>query len=617
MSQSRPQSAKHLFQPALILGVGFFCLLSLNASGSESEPNTKESGFQFPKVTFFWQRESFQDRYHSTEALQVPAFPANESDRLLFESIFDRSLAADPERPDASQFEAEFLGPLEPFLIPEDSKTLETSNFKYTLEQALIETFKTNPSIQVRDLQTAVEDERLNQAENVFTPTIELSSEYSESRFPQNASESASNNLFPTIGGEPQRFLSKSGVIEAAVKGENAAGTQYELYSNLLYNKSTLTQRPTALFYEEYTTNAGLRITQPILKNSSKRIREAPIRIARINRNIAYADLRTELTEIANRTLNAYFRWLEAQEIVELRTWEKRTYQQLAETIRSRVETGDASSRELLRIEIRLTRVEDRLLQAEEQREMAKNRLFEQFGPTVRDQSEFASLRPAGEMSPEIPEISLSSTIETALNDSAEIARYRKELERSAENLDVALDEARASLNLVGGVEFRGLDGGPDDSIASTVSDHPMGFNVGIVYSRPWGNDSAEAKVRENRLLVRQSEIELARIQHEVRSRISEHADRLSNLRSRRDNLRSLQDRIGKEIDQENTRLETGQSTLNSLLEFYEELFQVRSQYLGVLAQICETKSELWSTDQSLLKRLGIEYTDALDKKHR
>lgn len=579
--------------------------------GPDSEQMSAESSsaFEFPELTFFWQRDSFRGPYKDPEALRIPIYPAPQEERIEFESVQEPSLAPNPLRPEQIRFESTFLEPLEPFLLPEDTDDLvnEDDRQALSLHQALFHAFQSNNSVQVRDLQIAVEDERLNQAESVFIPALELSSEYTQNRFPQNAAEASANNLFAT-GNDPRIFLSKTGVIEAAIKGENAVGTQYELYTNLRYNESTLTRSSnTALYGQEYTTNLGLRITQPILRNSSRTVREAPIRIARINKEIASADLETELTELAARTLEAYFRWLEAEEVASLRRWEEDIYQELAETVRRRVETGDASTRESLRVEIRLTRVADRILQSEEQIDLARNRLFTEFGTNL-EASDYRNVRPTGEMSSQIPRVSEAATLQAAMEKSAQIRNFRKKIEINEENLGIALEETRPTLNLVGGVELRGLDGGPGSSLEYLASNQPVGYSVGIVYSRPWDNASAEAKVRESRLLVRQSEIELARVKLDLRQRIISEIERLESLRSRRDNIKKLQSKIGEEIERENQRLETGQTRLGSLLEFYEELFQVRTQYLSIVSEINESKIKLWAADHSLLTRLGVTY---------
>lgn len=615
-------------RPVLIASIGLFAFafgppsaLAKDATPKE-KPLIKIAGkelnelweFDIPKFTFFWQRNSFRKPYHTPNALEVPAYPPPEEKRIAFDSILEESLATDPLSPNQTRFQNTFLDPLEPFLLP-DSETSEAvldERQPLSLHQALYHAFQSNRSVQVRDLQIAVEDERLNQAASVFIPSLELSSEYAQNRFPQNASETSANNLFPT-GNEPRLFFSKTGTVEAALKGENIAGTQYELYTNLRYNESTLTRTSVSALYEqEYTTNVGFRITQPILRNSNKAVRQAPIRIARINKEIASADLETELTELAARTLEAYFRWLEAEEVAQLRRWEKGIYEELAETVRRRVETGDAGTRESQRIEIRLTRVADRILQSEEQVDLARNRLLAEFGPQL-DHTDLRQTRPVGEMSSKIPRISQAATIEAAMETSAQIRNFRKQIEINEENLGIAMDETRPTLNLVGGVELRGLDGRPDSSLEYLTSNQPVGYSVGIVYSRPWDNTNAESRVRETRLLLRQSEVELARIKQDIRHRIANEIERLDVLRSRRDNMEQLQSKIGEEIDRENERLETGQTTLSSLLEFYEELFQVRAQYLTILSQINEAKARLWAADHSLLKRLGVNYYSNVD----
>jgi hypothetical protein len=100
----------------------------------------------------------------------------------------------------------------------------------------------------------------------------------------------------------------------------------------------------------------------------------------------------------------------------------------------------------------------------------------------------------------------------------------------------------------------------------------------------------------------------LTRIKQEIRHRIIGEIKQLEILRNRLDNITELQAGIGEEIKRENNLLETGQTTLSTVLEFYEELFQVRGQYLAILSQINEAKSKLWTADQSLLERLGVEY---------
>ena len=596
-------------RPTLPSSVGLFACLSLQLWGV-CPTYAGSTSFKLPKVTFFWQQPEFRNKDADPESQAIDPFPEESLSRIEQSSVFDTDLVTQ-DSGDRRDFQTQYIAPLTSFIEASDPTPDDSEQETLPLREALVLALSSNNAIQIRDLQIAVENEHFVQAESVFIPSIELSSEYSQSRYPQNASEASANNLFPQ-GGEPRRFLSKTGLLEAALVGENAIGTQYELYTNLRYNESTLTRTSlSAIYEEEFTSNLGFRLTQPILRDSSRRIREAPIRIARRNQEIAEAELITELTELSARTMEAYFRWLEAQEIVGLRSWERSVYEKLAETVRERVETGDASIRESLRIEIRLTRADDRILQAKEQVDLAREQLFSEFGFGELP-SKYEAAIPTGELSPFIPSVNAETISANALANSAEVQRFRNQVEISKENLGIAKDESRPNLAFVSGVELRGLNNGPDTSYRDLASDQPVGYNVGLVYSRPWDNASADARVRETRLLLLQSEIDLKRISHEIRRDIELEVERLELLSKRQTNIRRLQEKIGEEIEQENERLEIGQTSLSSLLEFYEELFQIRSQYLNILTQINESKVRLWTIDQSLLRRIGIDYRSSL-----
>ena len=338
-----------------------------------------------------------------------------------------------------------------------------------------------------------VSQAQLDQARAAFDPTL-----FSNNRY-NSTSDPVENTL--TTGG-PLRLEDKIVSLDSGLRGQNQRGANYQIGQRLGHKNSN-----SNFFFPQDQGTARLyaNLTQPLLRGRTIDVNRSLVLTAQFETEAAKAAyheaLQKQLFQVADTYWSLYTErasllqrrqhLARAAEIAELLNAREGYDSPSSQALRARA-TVTTRTAELALADTRIRNLESKLRSLINAPELTSNRNAE-FLPT-----QTPSLFPL--------EFDIEQEIETALQQRPELSELGRKLEAANVRLQLARDQTKPTLNLVGEGYVAGLEGQSNIPRAFTeqFTQGAPGFAVGLVYERPVGNRAATAAVRQRQFEVAQ-----------------------------------------------------------------------------------------------------------------
>lgn len=517
---------------------------------------------------------------------------------------------------DALNFEEEFLRPAYIFsdIEPPSPTNLELDGDELSLSTVIRLALDRNMDVQIIRMEREVNDARLIQAMSDFDPVLEMSTTFEVLNRPQNTQEfisSGGSPLDPGVGtGEPRRFEDRNQRYGAKLSGKSITGTTYELDLRLDVLDNTLVRTSEANIYDpEYSTRMGVSITHPLARDSGKSINLAPVKIARKNREISELEIRAKLMDVVSELVTTYLDMIYDYNEIRLRKLEVETLQLLAIQRTEQVERGVVSVRQLREIQAQLGESLDRLLQAEQRFEGRRKNVLRLISSSG-DPDHNRNFIPVGQMQDQLPDLVEEEYFKNALQYRADYLQAIRELELDEIELDYVKNQTLPRVDFVTSGGVNGLEGDAFKSFNSGFDEPYLDFTVGVVFSRPWNNSGAKARVREIRKRRMQSVMEIRKLEHETAFQIRTALSNLEQLKKRHEASSKIREYFQLEVKEEQLLLEKGNRSIYDTLQFFTDLSDAKTRELSILTEMNKALIQLYRVDGSLLDRLGIEFVE-------
>ncbi len=517
---------------------------------------------------------------------------------------------------DALNFEQEFLRPAYIFseIEPPSPTNLELDGKALSLSSVIRLALERNMDVQIIRMEREVSDARLIQAMSDFDPVLELSSTFEVLNRPQNTQEFISSGGSPFDPGvgteEPRKFEDRNQRYGARLAGKSVTGTTYELDLRLDVLDNTLVRTSDANIYDpEYSTRMGVSITHPLARDAGKSINLAPVKIARKNREISELEIRAKLMEVVSELMATYLDMIFDYNEIRLRKLEVETLQLLAIQRTEQVERGVVSVRQLREIQAQLGESLDRLLQAEQRFEGRRKNILRLISSSA-DPDHNRNFIPVGQMQDRLPSMEESEYFRNAMQYRADYLQAIRELELDEIELDYVKNQSLPRVDFVTSGGVNGLEGDAFKSFNSGFDEPYLDFTVGVVFSRPWNNSEAKARVREIRKRRMQSVMEIRKLEHETAFQIRSALSNLEQLKKRYEASAKIREYFQLEVEEEQLLLEKGNRSIYDTLQFYTDLSDAKTRELSILTEMNKSLVQLYTVDGSLLERLGIEFLE-------
>jgi hypothetical protein len=195
-----------------------------------------------------------------------------------------------------------------------------------------------NPDVRGTRLEWLASCRKLRSSYGVFEPTLVGSYEINASTRENTALEMLQQ------GGNPV-FTEDNKIYNAAVEGKLPIGTNYNVGCTLTEGKNNLT------ILDQFVSFAGVTVTQPLLKGAWYGTPLADIKVSKIDRSIAFHNLRTKLMKAIFEGETAYWNLSFCEEKKGAAAASVEIARKLVKDSEERVKTGKMSPLDLLEAE--------------------------------------------------------------------------------------------------------------------------------------------------------------------------------------------------------------------------------------------------------------------------
>ncbi len=431
--------------------------------------------------------------------------------------------------------------------------------------------------------------------ESVFDPAFFGSMSTSES-----LAAASSSSLDSASVPESETRRAGLGVDQRIVTGATVT-----LDSNITRNRSN----NNAARNPDYSTDVGLSLRQPLLKDAWSRVNLAPLARAQASADQSIFKLRSDVLDVIADTEIAYWNLAYAKAARALTASSIKLAENLLEENRERERLGLVTPLEVLQAETELVNQQDGIIEADRAIEDAKDALRRVIGsdsfldPLPDDirvlplPDSMEKLRP------------MDAVVRDTILSDADAMAQEKVIEVERINQLLAQDETRPDLDLTAGVDYRGRDDNGSDAYRGALNGDGYAWNVGLELRVPWGFRDARARARQAGRGVERATVELYDLKQQkaLAARMAWRAAKAGA--ERIEVARKALDLNQESFEQERARYGSGVVAYRQVLEAQRDFDQARSNYLSALIDTLRAKVRLSRVDGTILARHGFDWS--------
>ncbi|NVN99175.1 MAG: TolC family protein [Geobacteraceae bacterium] len=373
-------------------------------------------------------------------------------------------------------------------------------------------------------------------------------------------------------------------------------GTLGLSYQNIRQQNSTVSPLGTY-----WTSNLGLTLSQPLLKNFGRDATELNIRVSEVSKETSISHLKSRILAVVAQVKSEYFRLVSFREDLESRKASLELAQKILSETEARVRAGVLPAMEILNAQFGVSSRQKDLIDAEK---------------AVSDQVDILSQlihlgRNTDIITTDRPDRGTFTLNEDdALNKSLAIRPELDELKGQLISFElqtkVSRNQTLPSLNLVSSLALTGIDKDFSRNSERMGSfDYPA-WSIGLQFDYPLGNQSAENDYIKNRLKVEQTKVQIdslrSSIENEVRLAIRAVNSSYKQL-DVADRARLYADERVKAYMK---KIEVGLATTKDLLDVENDLATARANQIKAEVLYATSLVQYWKSTGELLDREGI-----------
>ena len=461
-----------------------------------------------------------------------------------------------------------------------------------TVEKAIQIALESNFDVRISENTTKRAEQDVKIADSEFQPNFGITTSDSFN------TQVRSGDLLDGAA-QPQ---SNNQVSRAVVSQDLNTGGNISLSTRLNRNFSNSTN---STINPRYVASTTLSLRQPLLSGYGPDVAKARRRLARLSLDQANLDFQATVLQVVNTVESSYHLLAFAQEQLNVRQAALDLANALLSENRTKMDTGIATSLDVLQAEVGVANATDRLLRAEKALEDAKDRLITVIG------DESLRERPLIVEAPDV-EDPIEPDVETTFNRVIENAPRYLTLLNQRHQREIELRRAKRnrlpSLNLNGDYSLTGLEGSLESAYDDVTEADSYNWQWSLSLDVPWGLNEKRANfikaqiqldtedaraVREKQRLIRDTRIAVRDVTTAIEGiGIRELATKLSI----------------EEFEMEKAKFDAGLSTGRQVLEAQQRMDESRVDELQAKIDLLDAYSELRELDGASLERYGIEF---------
>lgn len=358
----------------------------------------------------------------------------------------------------------------------------------------------------------------------------------------------------------------------------------------------------TSSFNPQLNSNLNFNYTQPLLRNFLIDPGRQQLMVARKNEEIADLQLRQQLTATERVVRNAYYDLIlalgqfdVAQQSLELARTSLRQNER-------RVEVGTMAQIDILEAQAEVSRVEESVIIAEAGIKSAEDNLRTLILNPKQPDYWTARLVPTERPTLTAQPVDIDAAVQTALSSRTDLAQFRKQLETTRINIDLARNQKLPDVNLVAayntvgvaGTQFRFGQGFPPvvedqterslrDAFSDVFGQNFKTWSLQLQISYPIGTSSADATHAAARLEQEQQQNNLRDAELNVTAQVRDAGRQVNTTLQRVQSTTRAREFAERRLEAEQKRLTVGLSTTFQLFQAQRDLANVRQQELRAI----------------------------------
>jgi outer membrane protein len=481
-----------------------------------------------------------------------------------------------------------------------------------TLPEVIALALRNNYDIQFARLNPDIARYNLEGAYGIYDPVFNFGYEYSFRSQPGGFDEQGRVIPSREVSGDSW------GDAGALISGYAPTGLRYNFGLNADRNKSGGVQtdfirtnnvviRTNTFFAEDvnYSGGAGIRVTQPLLRDFWIDQPRATIKINKKRLQISEWQFRAQLMTTVALVESAYYDLIRARENIKVQRAALEYNNQLLRENRKRVEVGALAPLDEKQAEAEVARGVAALLQTEQSYALALNNLknlitqdFPAVANVVYDPMETLVAVPAH---PELPE-----SWKRGLTMRPEIQQLKLDLEARDISLKFLKNQIWPALDLVGTYGQSSINTDYGRALEDLTRMNNERYSYGVVLSIPIGNRSARSSYKAQKASNAQALIDYKALEQEIMVSIDNAIKLLQSQYQQVEATRQARLFAQDALSAEQKKYENGKSTSFNVLLYQRDLTRSRFEELAALAEYNKALAGLTAQEGGTLTRHNL-----------
>jgi outer membrane protein len=362
---------------------------------------------------------------------------------------------------------------------------------------------------------------------------------------------------------------------------------------------------PTRAIPTYYQSDLTLSFSQPLLKNFGREATELGINVARFAKEGSLDRFKTRLSDTVAQVRNEYFKLYSLREDLEVKKTSLALAQKILSDTKGQVKAGVLPAMEILNAEFGVATREKDIIDAER---------------AVKDETDvirvLLQLNSENEISPadlptrqEYP-VAEDEALTLALIARPELWSQRANVKTSDLQMRVTRNRTRPDLSLNASAALTGLDEHYNRDIEKIGSGNYPVWVIGLQFSYPLGNSSAENDYIRSRLTLEQARTQLqsleSSIANEVRTAIRSLQSSYKQLEVTDRGRAFAEERLNAFIKKN----KVGLATTRDVLDVENDLVAAKNNQIKALADYNNALTQFWRSTGEILDKEGIKVSE-------
>ncbi len=502
-----------------------------------------------------------------------------------------------------SLFAAAFLGVLLLLPLPAAAAPLTDITNALTLDDFLRLVIERNDSLQSRILEYEITHKRMQAERGVFEPELTLGYDRVENERENTAEQRRSSGVLV--------FKEKNNVYNAGLEALVPTGARVRLGYSLRDLRNNL-QDPTVgsivtnLSRGEYSTFAGISLTQPLLKNAWKPATMANIRLAALASDVAFQEYRRQMMLIISTAEASYWNLYLTQEQVRFFEDSVRLASTLVADNQTRFQAGMAAELEVLEAQAGLALRQSKLTEARQRHNETAAQLLTLIAMASPGSPRVVQALDQPGVTVHIPEFIASGQAALDLNPDYQ-AQFKK-VKQEELRLAYAKNQRLPQLDLKASYGLNGLGLTPGDSWNDVERGNYPSVSAGVELRVPLaGGIRGRRELEAARLRRQQSLSMLKEIETQVLNAIDTSVRKVANAVESARNYENVVAFSQNLLTNELARLDAGKVSSRRVLEVEGSVFEARNSVVEARVLYERARIELELVQGTLLRSRHVD----------